>query len=346
MVAPEGMGETAPESNSVSGRRPAGRNSRRMNSASGTAKSPSGRISARQLTPEDLAKRRQSIKIGMQIALGVALTVIVVLVLVLVVFKKDPQAEAAKQKIAEIERALPNIDTRAEFVQITASVESIPDIPAYAQRKAQLKKQVAESEARVEAVEREARVIENRKRLQAQFVKLNDPATDLDKLEIDCQAFMKNPVDPTGVPNAGYATEFAAAVDEVQVRLASITSERGRREAAATIGAVKQVQLEVEGLIKQEKYNDALKAIDTAVGNFPKADFNRVRSYVTDAAASAWTSVEGYVKNRYADYASPGITQPVRQKALEEARTRLDAVIATWGLEDYVSKARELRATY
>ena len=346
MVAPEGMEEASHDASSVSGRRPSGRNSRRMSSASGTGKSPSGRVSSRQPTPEDLAKRRQSIKVGMQIALGVALTVIVVLVLVLVVFKKDPQVEEAKEKIAEVERALPNIDTRAEFVQATATVGSIPDLPFYAPRKAQLKKQVAECEAKVEAVEREARVIENRKALQVQFVKLNDPATDLDKLEVDCQAFMKNPVEPTGVPHAGYVIEFAAAVDEVQVRLASITSERGRREAAATTGAVQQVQLEVEGLIKQEKYNDALKAIDTAASNFPKADFTRTRSYVKDAAASAWTSVEAYVKNRYDDYASPGITQPVRQKALEEAKARLSVVIATWGLDDYISKATELRAKY
>ncbi len=345
-MIPDGMDEAQQQPSSLSGRRAAGRSSRRMSSASGTNKSPSGRSSARQPTPEDLAKRRHTLKVAAKIAIGVALTVGVVLLLVLVVFKKDVQAEAANARFAQVERVLPNLSTRAEFDQATKDLAAVPDLPPFAPRKAQLKKLLAETETTVEAGERAARVAENRKVLQAQLVKLNDPTTDLDKLEVDCQAFMKNPVDPLAAPNAGYALEFVAAVNEVQIRLASITSERGRREAAATTGAVQQVQLEVEGLIKQEKFSDALKVIDTAAGTFTKADFSRVRTFVSESAASAWTSIEGYVKNRYDDYASPGITQPMRQKALEDAQARLDGMIATWGLEDYLTKARELRAKY
>ena len=340
------VGSSTASASAVSSRRSAVRSSRRSAAVSGTGKSPSGRTSARLPSAEDLAKRRQALKTGLMIALGVALTVVVVLVLVLVVFKKDVQAEAANAKLAEVERNLPNIDTRAEFEQASKTLTEVPDLPAFAPRKAALKKDLAEREDKVSAGEREVHVIENRKVLNAQLVKLNDPATDLDKLEVDCQAFMKNPVDPTGAPNAGYATEFAAAVNDVQVRLAAITSERGRREAAATTGAAQQVQLEIEGLIKDSKYSEALKVIDTAAGKFPKADFGRARTYVNESAASAWTSVEGYVKNHYDDFEAPGITQSVRQKALEEAHAKLDSVIATWGLDDYVAKARELRAKH
>ncbi len=349
--APDGgvddaIGSSTGSASAVSSRRSAARSSRRGKSPSGTSPSTSGRVSSRQPTPEDLAKRRQAIKSGLMIALGVALTVIVVLVLVLVVFKKDVQAEAANSAMTEVDRSLSNIVTRADFTQATKVLAGVPDLPAFAPRKAALKKRLADSEAQVEAGEREARVIENRKVLQAQLVKLNDPGTDLDKLEVDCQAFMKNPVEPTGAANPGYAIEFAAAVNDVQVRLAAITSERGRREAAATTGAVQQIQLEVEGLIKASKYGEALKVIDTAAGKFTKADFSRVRTYVNESAASAWTSVEGFVKNRYDDYEAPGITQSVRQKALEDARVKLDSVIATWGIDDFVSKARDLRAKH
>lgn len=336
----------------VSGRRSSARNSRRSAASSGRSggserTASSNRVSARRpATPEELAKRRQNLRTMLKIVAGVALTVIVVAVLVLVVFKKDPIAEGATTKLAAVQAALSTIDTRVSYDEAVKQLASVPDLPAIMPRKAELKKALDELDAKVSRGEREARVVENRKNLLNQLAKLTDPAVDLDKLSLDCLAFVKNPVDPTAAPNPSYASEFSSATNDIQVRVASIETERGRRETAATTGVSQRVQLECEGLIKDEKFGAALALIEENAAKYPKADLARARTYVKDSAASAWTSVQGYVDNRYKDFASPGINPTARTKALEEAHARLDGVATTWGIDTYVTQARELRAKY
>ena len=280
------------------------------------------------------------------IAIGVAVTAVIVALLVLVVFKKDPLAEEASSKLASVQSSLGSISNRAGFVEISKLLASVPDLPAVAQRKAELKKELAKLEDKVAKSERDARVADNRKMLLEQLAKLTDPATDLDKLALDCQAFVKNPVDTSAVPDPSLTTEFANAINDIQARLTSIEVERNRRTAAVTTDIAQRVQLDVESLIKAEKFADATKLIDENAAKYPKADLGRARTYVTDSAASAWTSVKGFVENRYKDYASPGITQTVRQKALAEAHARLDVVISTWGIDTFTTQARDLRAKY
>ena len=343
---PTGVEDSNSRSSAVSGRQSGARNSKRLTSASGRS-SGSGRPSARRpVTPEELAKRRQSIRTGLMIAIGVAVTVAIVAVLVLVVFKKDPLAEEASSKLASVQSSLGSISNRAGFVEISKLLASVPDLPAVAQRKAELKKELAKLEDKVAKSERDARVADNRKMLLEQLAKLTDPATDLDKLGLDCQAFVKNPVDTSAVPDPNLTTEFANAINDIQTRLTSIEVERNRRLAAVTTDVAQRVQLNVESLIKSEKFAEATKLIDENAAKYPKADLGRARTYVTDSAASAWTSVQGYVENRYKDYASPGITQTVRQKALAEAHARLDMVISTWGIDTFTTQARDLRAKY
>lgn len=330
----------------VSGRRNSGRSSRR--SAAGSDRAPgvprkSGRGPA---TPEEKAKRRKSIRTVLKIIMGIALTVIVVAVLVLVVFKKDPVAEAASTKLAAVQVALGSVDSRASYEAAVALLASVPELPDFAPRKFELNKALTALESKVAKSERDARVTDNRKSLLNQLAKLTDPETDLSKLTEDCVAFTKNPVDPSGSPNPSLVTEFANATSDIQVRLASIETERGRREAAVTTGVSQRVQLEAEGLLKAEKFGEAIGMIEANATKFPKADLSRARTYVTEAAASAWTSVQGYVDNRYKDYAAPGNTQAVRAKALEEAHGRLDGVISGWGIDSYVRMAGDLRAKY
>lgn len=343
---PDGAEDSSALNTAASGRSSSVRSSRRVRAASGRTSGSGKTSSRREKSPEDLAKRRQAIKSLLMIAIGVAVAVVLVAVLVLVVFKKDPVLEDASAKLAQVQSSLSTLDTRAKFEEVQQVLKSVPDLPATAARKAELGKALADIETQVASKEREARVASNRGILLAQLAKLTDPAIDLDKLAIDCLAFTKNPVDPTAAPSPDYVTEFSAAVNDIQVRLAPIETERGRRETAGTTGAAQRVQLEVESLVKEEKFAAALALIDENAGKFPKADFGRVRTFVTESAASNWTSVQGYVETRYADYAAPGITQSMRQKALEEARARLDRVIANWGIDSYVSQAKDLRGKY
>ena len=344
--APEAGGDSSHINAAVSGRSSSVRSTRRAPSATKRSGSTNRKSARAPLTPEEAAKRRAATKALLGIFAGIAVAVIVVAVLVLVVFKKDPALEDGQSKLAQVRGSLSTLDTRVEFDETKKLLAGVPDLPELAKSKSELTKQLTDLEAAVAAKEREARVIDNRKNLVAQLAKLTDPETDLDKLEIDCLAFVKNPVDPSDVPNPSFVAEYQAAVNDIQIRLASIVSERGRRDQANTTGAVQKVQLDVEALVKAEKFAEATALIDDNARKFPKADFGRVRTFVNDSAKSAWTSVTGYVETHYADYAAPGITPSVRQKALEDARARLDKVISTWGIESYVNQAKELRAKY
>ena len=344
---PEGAEDSSaalPAATAVSGRRSA---SKRGAGSSVRSKNASGRTSARKpISPEEQAKRRAALRSILLIVGGVACVLIVVAVLVLVVFKKDPQLESARSHLAALESGMSHVDTRVEYDEATKALGEIPDLPEVAARKSDLKKALADLEPTIQKSEREARVTDNRKVLMNQLAKLTDPEVDLDKLAIDCMAFVKNPVDPSGAPNPDYATEFAPAVNDIQVRLASVETERGRREVVATTGAAQRAQLAVEALVKEEKFAAAQQVLTDTATKFPKSDLSRLRRDLGDATESAWASVKVYVETHYQDYAAPGIGQSDRQKALEQAHARLDGVISTWGIDSYVSQAKELRAKY
>ncbi len=324
-----------------------GSSARNSSRTSAVVSAQSGRVSARRpATPEQVAKRRQAIRSGLLVAVGVAVTIGLVALLVLVVFKKDPLAEKAASTLATVQSSLPAIASRQAFEEAKTLLATVPDAPAFAERKGELAKELTKLEEKVARSDREARVVEQRKQLLEQLAKLTDPATDLDKLAADCQAFIKNPVDANAVPDPQLATEFANAINDIQARIPSIEAERTRRLAGATTTVVQRVQLEVEALLKEEKFSEATKVIDDNAEKFPKANFTRLRTSVNDSASNAWTNIQVFVENRYKDYASPGVTQAARQKAIEEAHARLDRVINNWDIESYVTQARELRAKY
>ncbi len=337
--------ETDVRVTAAKGRR--GSSARHSSRTSAVVSGESSRVSARRpATPEQVAGRRQVIRSALLVAVGVALTIVLVAVLVLVVFKKDPLAEKVASTLATVQSSLPAIASRQAFEEAKALLATVPDAPAFAERKADLAKELTKLEEKVAHSDREVRVVEQRKQLLEQIAKLTDPATDLDKLAADCQAFIKNPVDANAVPDPQLVAQFANAINDIQARLPSIEGERTRRLAGATTTVVQRVQLEVEALLKEEKFSEATKVIDDNAEKFPKANFSRVRTYLNDSASSAWTNIQSYVENRYKDYASPGVTQAARQKALEDVRARLDQVINNWGIEAYVTQARELRAKY
>ena len=347
----ESRAPTPGSSTAVSGRTASSiRSSRRMVATGATTSNRaavSDRRSARlPLTPEELAAKRKATRSMLILLAGVAVAMIVVVIAVLALTHKDPAVEAAQGKLASLRTTIPTLATKVAYDEAKSVLAGIPDLPALAPDKAQLGKDLAAREAAVLHAEREVKVNENRRSLLAQLAKLTDPATNLIRLEFECQAFVKNPVEPTAAPSPEYAAEFASAVGDIQVRLASVTSELARREAAATTGAVQKVRLEVEALLKDEKFAAADALVGEAAGKYPKADFAKVRKSIADSAASTWASVEVYVDARFKDYASPGITASVRQQALTEAKARLDRVISTWGIPTYVSQAEALKAKY
>jgi hypothetical protein len=307
----------------------------------------SGPRATRQLlTPEEREAKRKASRSMLLILGGVAVAMIVVVIAVLALTHRDPVIEAAQGKLAALRTAIPTLTTKAAYDEALATLAGIPDLPVLAASKAQLSKSLAAREAAVLHAAREVRVSDNRRAILAQLARLTDPAVDLARLAADAQAFVLNPVEPTAAPNPDYATEFASAVGDIQVRLASVNAELARRATAATTGAVQKIQLEVDALLKEEKFAAAETLVTEAAGTYPKADFAKVRKSIADSAASTWTSVEVYVDARFKDYASPGITATVRQQVLAEAKARLDGVISTWGIPTYISQAEALKAKY
>jgi hypothetical protein len=346
----DGVDAEATPASGSSSRNTSIRSSRRL-AATGSSTSirtaVSGKRSARlPLTPEEQAAKRKATRSVLILLGGVAVAMIVVVIAILALTHKDPAVEAAQSKLATLQTVIPSLGTRAAYEEAKATLAGIPDLPALAADKAQLAKDLAAREAAVLHTEHELKVNDNRRSLLSQLAKLTDPAVDLTQLATDCQAFLKNPVDPSAAPSPEFAAEFASAVGDIQVRLASVTAERARRETAATTGAVQKVQLEVEALLKDEKFAAADALVSDAAGKFPKADFTNVRKTIADSAASAWASVEVFVDARFKDYATPGITATVRQSALAEAKSRLDQVISAWGIPTYVSQAEALKAKY
>ncbi len=341
---PDGGQDSATAHPAISGRSSAVRSSRRLASTSSRT-TGSGRKSARRpLTPEEQAAKRAATKSLLVILFAVAVVLCIAAVLVLVVFRKDPVREDAVAKLGQLQATMPAIDTRVEYEDAKRLLDGLPVIADLAPRRAEIAKALAEREAVVAAADRAARVAENRRSIIARLAKLTEPETDLKQLAADAQAFMRNPVELGAAPNSAYTTEFAPSVSDMQVRIAAIEAEAKRRQIAATTGAVQRVQLAVEDLVRGEKFGEAEALIADSAAKFPEADFKRVRTFLTESAASAWTTVTGFVDNRYTDANATGIAPSMRQKALEEAHARLDQVIAGWGLETYVNQAKELRA--
>lgn len=217
-------------------------------------------------------------------------------------------------------------------------------VPDLAQRAFALRREIEALKAPIDHALAETAAEANLAALRQRLAKLADPATDLDVLERDIQAFCANPVDPAA-NDPGPAAVFPRLVGEMRLRLPDIAAARQRRLIERTTMQVERTRPPVIDLIAKERYGEALALLDAAKAKFTEADFAPLRDEVGNAAAKSWRSAKAFADTRIADWKSPGSTAEQRVKAVSDAKRRLNHVIDTFGMPEYVDQARALLAT-
>lgn len=357
----------AAEAPAQAGGRSAGTSSRR-------GKAVSSRRAAAVDTPEARAERAQERRAGFRLALvllacaaGVGLLGFAFWAVAL---REDPRVPKAQAELAAAQAALEscrsalsNHDAKAaaaayeEAVRVLAGSPGLgfakqnPDrtpemVPTLAARAWELRQEVDACKPKIDAAQRGLRADANVRSLRGRFEKLTDEASDLDALRRDAESFIANPVEPAAGPNPEYVKEFGALVGDIQVRMASIQQEVERRRVLRQQVPVAKARLVAEGLVKQERFQEALDKVAAIAKDSPDADLASVRQYISDAAEAAMKSVRKYAETCAADLAAPGTTDIQRNSSREGARRRLGEVIERFGIPALVGEAQTLRKKF
>ena len=351
-----------------SGRRTA--RSTRRSSQSGKKSGPA--VAARSarsktLTPEQIAARRAAIRTGLIVAGGIALLAVLIVVIWFFAVRVDPAVKRADQTLTEArnakDRAVQNIaghqpdaaqteyDTALKLltnsVELGMAASDHPDPALVADvRRAQgafaLRTEVEGLKQRIDTLRRQLAVANRLRGLLDRFAKLQDiDDASLAGLERDIQAFSDNPVDLGGARNDSAIAEHDNAVGTAKGLLQPILRERDARTKARTSDRVRQAQAEIDSLVKQERYQEALSAVDQAERDWKDADFKGLRTTAVESHQKAWQAVSRFVETRRADATAPGATEATKAAARADVRARLQKVIDTWGVESSVTQAKE-----
>lgn len=246
----------------------------------------------------------------------------------------------ARKAFTEAMDKLKNTPQLGGAVPVPAEIE--PVVRDLALRAADLREKLEKLESNILAVQQENAADVHLLALKERLAKLADPATDLDALERDLHAYIANPVDPAAGPSPVNAATFARLAGDANLRLADIVRERENRKQARTSVPLRQAALEVEGLIQQELFGQALARIDELKKAHPEADVAGLRSQVETSAEQTWRSAKGQVETRLKDWKAPGSTEAHRAESLTAAKNRLNEVIQRFGIDTYVSQARAM----
>lgn len=250
------------------------------------------------------------------------------------------QGEEAKLAYDKAMRLLLDTPQLGGAVSMPPEVE--PVVRELAIQAFNLRTEIEPLSTSVVAVQDENAADKNFANLRSRMNRLSDQATDLDQLETDILAFIENPVDPKGAPSAVHAATFARLVGEAKLHIARIASEREVRKADATTTPVRLTAAEIDGMILEERFGDALARIGAAAEKHPKADFGPLRNQLAQAAESAWKSAKSQIDTRLADWRAEGTGTAQRQAALEAAKVRLNQIIERFGMAEYTDQARAI----
>jgi hypothetical protein len=364
-------GESAEASSGSSRRNLVRQSSRRMQVASATG-TPGYKKSARILTPAEIAARKQAVKSGIWL-----------FVIILVLFggsfaawqfllRENPlekkafaQLSEGQEKLKLVEEAINNRQVASARQSYAAGIKALavtelgnakepidPKDPllasvTLAQKAVELNKQLHATEERIDKVERDSKVDQNRKALSDALGHLSDlDKVQLTALEKRIPLFVANPVEPdAGTPN-DYQGAYKDIVNDMKNQQPLVDQENARRLASITSEQEKKAHSDIEVLVKQELFNEALLKLDDYKGKFEQGNFESLREFVKNSAAQSWDQAKKYAESRYTDFKSPGIPEPLAKQALADARARLEQVVAKFGIDDYVNQAKELLGKY
>lgn len=355
----------APAAPSASGRAASrsARASTRSSKRTAATSTAAPKVSSRRATAVDRSGLQ---KVLLRVGLGVLAAIIVVTGIILLATRGSEGRRVGGEALAEsgrqlelVKTALSNrrgADARKAYEAalkpliatpelggaVAMPPEEKPVVRDLALRAFELRSEIEKINARIIEVQDENAAESHLGALKARFATLSDPATDLDALEKDIQAYMENPVDPKAGASPVNAQTFSRLASEAKLRLASIATERDRRKTERTATPLRLAAVEVDGLIQQERFGEALAKLEELAGKNAGADFGPLKSQVEDSAEKAWRSAKAKVENHLADWRSPGATEGQRKAGLASAKERLNQVIQRFGIPTYVDQARTL----
>ncbi len=366
-----GEGESAEGSSGSSRRNLVRQSSRRMQAASATG-TPGYKKSARILTPAEIAARKQAVKSGIWLFIVILLLLGGSFAAWQFLLRENPlekkafaQLSEGAEKLKLVEQAINNRQVAPARLAYAAGIKALqvtelgnakdpidPKDPllasvTLAQKAVELNKQLHATEERIDKVERDSKVDQNRKSLSDALGHLADlDKVQLTALEKRIPLFIANPVEPdAGTPN-DYLGAYKDIINDMKNQQPLVDQENARRLASITSEQEKKAHSDIEVLVKQELFNEALLKLDDYKGKFEQGNFDSLREFVKNSAAQSWTQAKAYAESRFTDYKSPGIPEPLAKQALADARARLEQVVAKFGIDDYVNQAKELLGKY
>ena len=350
---------------SASGRHPASASSRRPVAPSSTVV-PAYK-SARVLTPEEQAARRQELKFGLKVLLVLLLVIAAAVAGWWFLFQENPQEKKAiahlhlgeaqhvlvlnaiRDRRPDLARTAVSAGKKAIEIPELGNARDVvdPNDPllaslALAAKASALRQTFSEEDELITKLERDVKVETNKQKIMDLFGRLNDMTKDeMKDLEMQALNFMSNPVEPGAGPRDDYVTSYQSLVTEVKNAMRSLEQAQARLAADVTTDQEKKCMSEIDPLVKQELYQESLDKISAYAKKYPDAKLDPIKQHVEDSAKQAWDGVKTYVDSKMIDYKAPGTPAPLAAKALGEARTRLQQVIDRFGIETYVSQAKE-----
>ncbi|MBA2482619.1 MAG: hypothetical protein H0V44_18305 [Planctomycetes bacterium] len=356
-ATPQDGSDEAPVS-SKSSRRGSSSRTSRSSRREDAKKSDKKSVRRPKYTPEEQAARRRGLLSAMKLALGLVLLVGVAFAAYWFLLRDDEKMLRAKALLADIEHQdIQSIKNDLKVQQPESAKKTMeaarkklsdapdlgrPDIIPLAE---EVKTKLADLEQDIERVKRDVRVQTNLRDLHLRFKVIGEmDNSGLDGLEALAKGFVDNPYDPNGGHSEQYTKTYRNEVNDIQTKLAAIETERNRRKTSATTIPIQEVREIAKNLIEQEKYQDAIAKLDDYGRKYPaaKADIDGIMAYVKDSADKNWQAAKSMVQNAHADYMAIGSPATQRREAAERARARLRGVIDNYGIETYVSEAKEL----
>jgi hypothetical protein len=363
--------DSGAESSGGSSRRLVRQSSRRMQAQSSSG-IPGYKKSARILTPAEIAARKKAARSGLVLGVVIILAFGGAFLAWQFWLRENPLEKRAVAQLSDATEMLQLTEGAINNRQVSAARASyakgikalqVPELGnakepidpkdpnlasvALAMRAIGINKELHAIEERIDKVERDAKVDANSRSIMDAVGKLADmDKVALTALEKRIPLFVANPVEPdAGTPN-DYQGAYKDIVNNVKNQTLQVEQETARRLASITSEQEKKAHSEIEVLVKQELFNEALTKLDDYKGKFEQGNFDSLRDFVKTSAEQSWKQAKAYAESRYTDFKAPGIPDPLAKQALTDARARLDQVVSKFGIDEYVNQAKELLGKY
>ncbi len=314
--------------------------------SSGRIATASRRLPAAQFLGQGGAHPHHSKRMTFAILLGIAGPVVIIIALVWMM-RPDELSVRAGAALADGERQM-QMAREAIAARRAGEALRIIDVPtpgdaALAGRLKALNAQFQQLLGEAQRVERDQKVEQNLSVLNGRFARMGElDNAGLDALERQGMAFIANPVNPGAEADPVAIEAYRTQVDDIRRSLDQIKTSRQRLAAAQTTVQETKAHTEVADLVRKERFQDALALVADYRQKFPAGKFDDHQSFIESAAKRSWEAAKMYAESRIQDARSVGIPAAKRKQAIEQARKRLNEVVANFGIADQVEAAKAL----